>query len=742
MKNTSERRGSAILIVLIFSVVIALLVTSATSYSVTESRLNYRQTLYLQSRYLAEALVEHGFAQIQQRYGERTQFPILGMVTEPLALPANAFFEIPTNRVVTGTTGRPTGRIDTVSSVNPYLMGGTIPPGSWQTIQNIPLNEGDPLMNQRVWLREIRVMARATVQPTRTGGQPITSYTTQVLQVRDAPLFANAIFYNMDMEIAPGATMNIEGPVHSNRNIYTGGGGGQLSYNGGLTSAAEIFYGRLPGWSGRGSGNTLATVRVVDRNPDDPANPYVNWPSDLNLSSNAPNLSADWRTISTNLWNGGVQSASHDMLPLNLVAMRPYEPEVGVTPAVNDAHDIIEPPAALPVTTDPEYSTLREIENQKFSNKAGLRIVHNYSISGTTGLAIHTVTGYKPRRTSGVVERDANGNILWDQVELPPDLLLTTATPTMRDRRRNSTWSDTDTNRDLYLLDLDVSVLKDAVAAAAGTPSSRLFPAGTGPVATFDPSSDWNGVVYVESQNLSRSGVRVINGTQIPSRGSDEGMTLATNNALYVRGSFNSDNNASTGSQTQPDYRYPTVVTGGTEKPAALAADAITILSSAWDSAADALSLTLPTSGSVPAAGADATAGFTEISAAFLTGIAPSTASYYSGGVENLPRLLESWSGRTLRYRGSMVVLFQSEVATERWRDTGNYYNAPTRNWGFNVTFSEGAYPPATPMSRNFRRSFFRDISLADFTTTWNTMRAELAAAGAASSDLDALAPD
>jgi hypothetical protein len=75
----------------------------------------------------------------------------------------------------------------------------------------------------------------------------------------------------------------------------------------------------------------------------------------------------------------------------------------------------------------------------------------------------------------------------------------------------------------------------------------------------------------------------------------------------------------------------------------------------------------------------------------------PTISGDYSGGVENFIRLLENWGG-TLTYNGSIAVLFYSQYATNHWRPTGNYYNAPTRNWSFDLNFKLAAkLPPLTP---------------------------------------------
>ena len=95
----------------------------------------------------------------------------------------------------------------------------------------------------------------------------------------------------------------------------------------------------------------------------------------------------------------------------------------------------------------------------------------------------------------------------------------------------------------------------------------------------------------------------------------------------------------------------------------------------------------------------------TTVHAAILTGIVPSTvgdATTFSGGVHNLPRLLEDWgSGTTvaLWLNTSIVNMFSSTMATHQFESPGNYYQAPTRQFSFDLNFLDYTkQPPGTPM--------------------------------------------
>jgi hypothetical protein len=185
--------------------------------------------------------------------------------------------------------------------------------------------------------------------------------------------------------------------------------------------------------------------------------------------------------------------------------------------------------------------------------------------------------------------------------------------------------------------------------------------------------------------------VRVVNGQRLPSGG----LTVATAQPLYIKGDYNTTTNGTTFATTLGS------TTNGNTLPAALMGDAITVLSSSWNDANTAATSL-----------GSRNASSTTINAACLEGIVQSYTDsggtkHYSGGLENFLRLLESWSGDTLTYNGSIVVMFPSQYATNNWIGPGTYYDAPTRNWGFDVNFSKGPQylPPLTPQVKETIRS-------------------------------------
>jgi len=60
---------------------------------------------------------------------------------------------------------------------------------------------------------------------------------------RLVPMFQFAAFYNKDLEILPGPDMSLEGPVHTNGDLYLGSGN-TLDVLGQVTTAGDLFHGR------------------------------------------------------------------------------------------------------------------------------------------------------------------------------------------------------------------------------------------------------------------------------------------------------------------------------------------------------------------------------------------------------------------------------------------------------------------------------------------------------------------
>lgn len=227
------------------------------------------------------------------------------------------------------------------------------------------------------------------------------------------------------------------------------------------------------------------------------------------------------------------------------------------------------------------------------------------------------------------------------------------------------------------------------------------------------PASRAPRILYIEIVNDDQAlvsndyvAVRIRGGAKLPapSTASDTGgLSIVTNRPMYVLGDYNTT----------------------VWRPAALMGDAITFLS-------NPSSPTPCTGGSgwcdaSQANPAMRTARSTTVNAAILAGHSPTTCDWqragcgtnnYGGGLENFPRFLESWSGVTFTYTGSLVSLFASEFASGLWGNSvnpgygnGAYYSAPTRNWQFDVNFRfPERLPPGTPSVGTVLQTAYRPI--------------------------------
>lgn len=192
-------------------------------------------------------------------------------------------------------------------------------------------------------------------------------------------------------------------------------------------------------------------------------------------------------------------------------------------------------------------------------------------------------------------------------------------------------------------------------------------------------------LIYVADNRTTTAsrinGIRLVNGQTLPSRG----LTVATPNPLYVNGHYN-----------QPTAAHLGTTNTSNAKPASLVTDALTILSANWSDGQSGASYTTRNAAS------------TTVNAAVLTGIVETTnsPSIYSGGVHNLGRFLEDWTSDTFTYNGSMVVLFPSTKATAPFQQPGGYYYPPTRNYAFDLNYTDiTKQPPGTPEVRALIRN-------------------------------------
>ena len=203
-----SQKGSALVSVLIIGVAFFIVIGVTLRWGVTEKMINKRHVLRHEAKNASESIVEYGFSEMVRKFTTSFSLPTNYLQANPLLIADYSF-----DTFYAGTS------IDTASA---ELFGGQVtefplPPGVYIDPLN-PANEFDPLKGKLCRVQEVTIYGKATSTPAL--GKALNSYTTQTLQVRDAPLFSHAVFYNMDLEMHSGSTMDIGGPIHSNTDVW------------------------------------------------------------------------------------------------------------------------------------------------------------------------------------------------------------------------------------------------------------------------------------------------------------------------------------------------------------------------------------------------------------------------------------------------------------------------------------------------------------------------------------------
>jgi hypothetical protein len=344
----------------------------------------------------------------------------------------------------------------------------------------------------------------------------------------------------------------------------------------------------------------------------------------------------------------------------------------------------------LPIGTNNTPDAVREILNmppagesldsalsqQRFYNKADMVLL----VSNSTVTVNLKTSASDPGTNITAYYYPTNLN-LTNYVQITTNFPFLNVTNTFTDQRENDLVKATD---------IDMGILKTWLVTNKVV--NGKFPNTAG---VYGLSNAPNILYAADNRTYNNSSqltaIRLKNGQIIPTnmvtiagRTQPSGLTLATPNPLYVQDDYNCPNSA----------HLKTTNTTATY-PASLASDALTVLSGNWKDSDSNKSFS---TGVRPACD-------TTVNAAILTGVVYSTgsgASTFSGGVQNLPRLLEDWgngNSDVLTLNTSIVNFFNSVRATHQFEAPGNYYYAPIRQFSFDLNFLDYTkQPPGTPM--------------------------------------------
>ena len=206
-----------------------------------------------------------------------------------------------------------------------------------------------------------------------------------------------------------------------------------------------------------------------------------------------------------------------------------------------------------------------------------------------------------------------------------------------------------------------------------------------------------------------RKAVKIVNGSKLSTLmnqcpgGVPCGLTIASENPIYVQGDFNAN---STGKGFSDPYVATSII-----------GDAVTLLSNNWN---DANSFYLPYNMSAAPIFRNGVTSFYHTAIVGGKGISfpqPSGTSQdfgTDGGVHNFLRFLENWGGQTLNYRGSIISLYTSRQAISTFKCCATVYTAPGRGYNFDTDFLQPQLlPPRTPLFRSVNTTGFTQLLLS-----------------------------
>lgn len=459
----------------------------------------------------------------------------------------------------------------------------------------------------------------------------------RLVNAEATPIFQFAVFYTGDLEINPGPNMTLAGRVHSNKSMYLNCGG-TLTLNTNYVRAVGDIFRRRKDNPNASEGTVRARRWVV--NPFDSTEPlnYVVMNSHSQMNNLGVTNDSGYDSAFKAGWDANNNGSFAD--PGDWYSWSAGAPQYWSQPSTYSGgagSTVLSGVHGVTEAAVPHIGSVQMYE----PNPSGAYFFDSstgkYELAAG-GAGTHS-PGYYHENAGLSIITLADGTIqAFDASgdDITSEVMSAIAPASIYDARQAQGGNGT------------VGLTQIDLAALAATPH---WPA--------------NGLIYAahygSGQGTNAKGVRLVNGAQLASP-----LTVVSENSVYIKGDFNTVN----------------------KKGAAVIADAVNLLSKNWND-------TKTPGGSLPMAAA------TTYNVAIVTGNTNTVAGgQYNGGLENLPRFHENWTGVVCRITGSFVNTWTSKYADSDWVIGGNYYRAPTRNWSYDPAFNSVAnLPPFTPMA-------------------------------------------
>lgn len=358
----------------------------------------------------------------------------------------------------------------------------------------------------------------------------------QKFQLASIPIFQFSVFYNLNMEIDPGATMTLTGPVFSNGGIWARGLG---TFNSAVSAVGTVSTnGTDPYLTSKSDGNQPTFDSTVTSNADTMSMPVgqTNDPGVIRSLLNLPPSGTDPYSVTgqeyfINKANLVISNSSGGTISAY------FQDPNNATPLTPIPYDAV---ALTTITTTNGYTTNYTEQVTKHWSWSGTYYTTNYT---------EQITPITSSYTTNIPYYSFATNVAF------------------YDHREKKTVQAVQLNigaLNAWLNNTNGSVFNDEMNRDSGHYIDSVY-------------------VYNNSPDTSTSlaSVRVANGATLPSvNGVSDGLTVVTPDPLYVLGNYNASG--------QSLNNHTNVVDTA---PAALIGDAITVLSSNWK---DNVTTTLP----------------------------------------------------------------------------------------------------------------------------------------------------
>jgi hypothetical protein len=490
----------------------------------------------------------------------------------------------------------------------------------------------------------VRIAANAQLT---NGGTGLTAAVWQDLALvyQASPLFQFAMFYNGTMEFSDCAPMTVNGPVYCNSNI-----------NVGCVSASTLTFNYFVGAAGI---ITNPPALGIAQSSWVATNIHFNGMPSPGYGTGEPTISllGGFTNIDTTSPRGLINPPPPGESATNPIAAQRYYNKADLVIIITNA--------LVPSSTN--FVLVTNTNSVLLTNSVFITIKSSMYDTGNTYAVTNGVLGF----TNGInyslqfANWAADGFTNW-----------LTLTNTFYDQRQAAYQ---------HVVQIDVGKLGAWIGNSGGTTNTIL----TG---KWNNTTPFNGIIYIQdNRSIStnwQNCVRLMNAQVITNGLYRTGLTLATQNPLYIMGLYNCPGVNNVSSTNTIGCR-----------PCSVICDALTILSPSWQSGGyDSPTRSGPGVGvSVRPASSNDTVNTAIIAGNVTT--TDTTVTGYSGGVQNLPRLLEDWTSCNLWLNTSMICLYTSAQATAQFQAPSIDYLPPTRHFSFDLNFlNVNTLPPGSPV--------------------------------------------